>query len=182
MINKLNLLSLALLFCLPPLSMAQTLQADTVNSSIIFKINHNQGYTTGYFKDFAASLEVSDDQSTIKKADAIIKINSIDTNSAVRDEGLISAMFFDGEKFPEAKFESTQIEGDQMSGLLTIKGITKPITMTATLSKDSGKLVLTARGTFNRNDYGIDYNRELAPHQKAIGDMVDLTVELHGNP
>ena len=182
MINKTFLLVLFFFFSLIPLSFSALLKADPLNSTILFRINHNQGYTIGYFKDFVATLDVSEDQTKLQGANASVKIGSIDTKNVLRDEGLKSSMFFDEGQFPEAKFESTGIEGDQMSGSLTIKGITKPMTLKVSLNQDSGKVFLTARGTFNRNDYGIKYNKELGRHQKAIGDMVDLIIELRSAP
>ncbi len=173
MLNKIILL-VCLVLSFNQVSLAATLNADPKNSSILFNINHNAGYTIGYFESFTASVEQDADR--IISAKATINIDSLNTHSTIRDEGLRSAMFFDAAKFPQASFESSKVEGDQMVGTLTIKGVSKPITLTVAL-KDG---VFTAKGSFDRNDFGINYNRDLKGHEKAIGNKVDLMVELKG--
>jgi len=174
MLNKMMILLVVLTMGLIPVAAASTLNADPKNSSVLFNINHGLGYTIGYFENFSASVETDADK--IISAKAVINIDSLNTHSAWRDEGLRSQLFFDAAKFPQATFESSKVEGDQMTGSLTIKGISKPITLTVGLNEG----VFTAQGSFNRNDFGITYNRELKHHEKAIGDKVDLMVELKG--
>ena len=151
---------------------ASSLIADLKNSSIQFNVSYGIGYTIGYFGKFTATSETDGDK--IISAKAAIDIDSVNSHNSLRDDSLRSSLFFDAAKFPQATFESTAVAGDQMTGNLTIKGITKPITLTVGLNQG----VFTAKGTFDRNDFGINFNKELGNHEKAIGDKVDLTVSL----
>jgi polyisoprenoid-binding protein YceI len=174
MLNKMIFLAVFVMG-LSSMCPAATLIADPKNSSVFFNISHGLGYTIGYFEKFTASVETDGD--TIISAKAVIDVDSINTHSAWRDEGLRSSLFFDVAKFPQAVFQSSKVEGNQMTGMLTIKGISKPITLTVGLNEG----VFTAQGSFNRSDFGISYNKELKHHEKAIGDKVDLMVALKVN-
>ena len=156
---------------------AGTIIVSPVQSSILFRINHDLGYTVGYFKNFTATLEVNDDQTQVLSSKIQVQTASINTRNSIRDEGLKSALFLDTEKFVQATFESTKIEGDQMSGVLTIKEIAKP--MTFKIQQDSAKKKIFLKGTFNRNDYGIKFNHLMANKKKSIGDTVELMIELN---
>jgi polyisoprenoid-binding protein YceI len=172
MTRRSTLFFVLIVFLMIPPSWAAVMNADPKNSSILFNISHGQGYTIGYFDKFTAILEM--DQDKIISAKAEIDIFSINTQSILRDEGLRSSIFFDAVKFPKANFESTKVEGAQMTGNLTIKGITKPVLLQVELKNG----VMTARGNFDRNDFGINYNRKLKHNEKAIGDKVELIIEI----
>ena len=155
---------------------AVTLPIDPVDSSVLFRINHDLGYTVGYFKDFTTTLDVKSDQTNITALKILVKPESITTHNAIRDESLKSALFLDIGNFKQATFESTTIEADKIIGLLSIKGIAKPITFNIIQDVAGKKIIL--RGTFNRNDYGITFNTLLPNKKKLIGDVVDLIIEL----
>ena len=156
---------------------AATINASPAESSVMFRLNHDLGYTVGYFNNFSATLDANDDQSQIVSANIQVKTDSINTRNAIRDEGLRSSLFLETGKFPQAVFESTKVEGDQVSGLLTIKGIVKPISFK--LERDSAKKKIVLKGSFNRHDYGITYNPVMAHKKKIIGDRVELIIELN---
>ncbi len=154
---------------------AGTLTVDPAQSSLLFNIHHDLGYTVGYFNNITATLEMSD-ESKVVGATVLVKTGSVNTRNSLRDEGLKSSLFLDAGQFPEATFESSKIEGDQIAGTLTIKGIAKPATLT--LEQDAAGKKVILKGAFNRHDYGITYNSILANKKKSIGDTVEVTVEL----
>ena len=114
-------------------------------------------------------VELSDDQAQLLSAKAQVQVGSINTHNVVRDEGLRSSLFLDAVKFPQASYEN---------GSLTIRGITKPLALKVEKDPATGKVSL--KGIFNRNDYGVTYNKLLGNKKKSIGDMIELIVELNG--
>lgn len=153
-----------------------TVTATAQDSSIMFRIKHDLGYTVGYFGDFTATLDLGETPGQVVSTQMQVATASINTRNDLRDEGLRSAMFFDAEKFPQATFESAKVEGDVITGTMTIKGVSQPVVLKVQKDAPSGKLVL--KGEFNRNDFGITYNKVLADKKKSIGDVVELIIEL----
>ena len=153
---------------------AATITVSPEQSSVLFRVNHDLGYNVGYFKDFSATLELGDDPAKILNAQIQVITASINTRNAVRDEGLKSALFLDAGQFPQATFESAKIEDGQITGTLTLKGVARP--MVFKVERIDGKVLL--KGTINRNDFGITYNKLMVDKRKSIGDAVDLIIEL----
>jgi polyisoprenoid-binding protein YceI len=92
-----------------------------------------------------------------------------------------SGDFFEVEKFPTATFVITKVAGNQISGNMTVKGITKAITFPAQISVTGGKVAATASITLDRTDYNIKYGSKKffeSIGDKAIFDDFALTVSL----
>lgn len=108
-------------------------------------------------------------------------VTNIRTGIPALDEHLMKPEFFDGAKFPTAKFESTAVKVNgtsaEINGNLTIKGITKPIKLTATfvgvganpMSKKE-TVGFSAVGDIKRSDFGLGYGVPM------VGDMVNLKI------
>jgi polyisoprenoid-binding protein YceI len=98
------------------------------------------------------------------------------------DEHLLSADFFDAEKFPAATFKSTQVEAAgegklKVTGDLTIKGVTKPVVLDVTLNKAGEQpmakraaIGFDATATVKRSDFGVD------KYTPAVSDEVTLRI------
>ncbi|MFM6948029.1 MAG: YceI family protein [Aquirufa sp.] len=94
---------------------------------------------------------------------------------------ITSGDFFEVEKFPTANFIITKVAGNQVSGNMTIKGITKAITFPAQISVAGGKVTASATITLDRTDYNIKYGSKKffeSIGDKAIYDDFALTVSL----
>lgn len=94
---------------------------------------------------------------------------------------ITSGDFFEVEKFPTANFVITKVVGNQISGNMTVKGITKAITFPAQISVTGGKVAATANITLDRTDYNIKYGSKKffeSIGDKAIYDDFALTVSL----
>lgn len=154
---------------------AATITANPPDSSLVFRVNHDLGYTIGSFGDFSATVELGDQPGQVVSAKAQVQTASISTGNDVRDQGLRSALFLDSEKFPQATFESIKVEGDEVSGTLTVKGVAHPVTLKVQEGAPAGKLIL--KGAFNRNDFGVSYNK-VSNKKKSIGESVELIIEL----
>ncbi len=146
---------------------AEPVNITPANAGVFFNATHDLGYTIGYFKDFSGTIELNDEKTQLVSAKAVVQTASISTHNLPRDEGLKSALFLDAVKFPQAIYEN---------GALTIKGISKPFVFKLEKDTASGKIIL--KGSFNRNDYGMTYNKPLTKKKKSIGDMVEIIVEL----
>src|SRR6476661_3825119 len=115
--------------------MAITWKIDPAHSEIQFKVKHLMITTvTGYFRNFDLEVETqTEDFSSANRIEFTAQVDSIDTNNAQRDAHLKSADFFDGENNQQIKFVGKKFNADgdkaNLTGELTIRGITKPITL-----------------------------------------------------
>ena len=177
---KSALAALALLFVVSGQAKAETYVMDTGGSHafIQFKIKHlGYSWLLGRFNTFAGTFEVDEKNPAGGKVEVTIETKSVDTNHAKRDKHLRSADFFEVDKYPQATFVSTGVkvtgEGKaQVMGNLTLKGVTKPVTLDVT-HIGAGK---DPWGGFRRGfeattqialaDYGINFN--LGPASKNV--------------
>ncbi len=112
-----------------------TWKIDPAHSEIQFKVKHLMITTvTGYFRTFDAVVETEGENfSRATKIEFTAEINSIETNNEMRDTHLKSPDFFDAENHSQLKFvgKGYQGSGDEatLNGDLTIRGITKPVTL-----------------------------------------------------
>lgn len=90
--------------------------------------------------------------------------------------------FFNVNKYPTAKFVVTGIEGNMLSGNLTLKEVTKNVTFPVTVAYDGDKMMLDSETfTINRTDWGIKYGSQTFSDKvldSAIADDIKLTVNL----
>jgi polyisoprenoid-binding protein YceI len=118
-----------------------------------------------------------------------IKAASIDTRNADRDAHLRSNDFFDMDTYPEISFVSTAVEQTsddeyQVSGELTIKGVTKPVTIefqytgTAIDPYGNTRIGLDGKTTVNRKDWGVSWNAALEAGGVLVGEKVTLEFEV----
>lgn len=161
---------------------------DPTHSEVGFKVKHMMFTNVkGLFNDYSANIDLNDD---LKDANLQFeaKINSIFTNNADRDNHLKSADFFDAEQYPTLNFKSTNIQGNgseyEITGDLTIKGITKPVTLNAEFSGlmtdpwGNTKVGLNLDGKINRKDFGLTYNAALETGGVLVGEDVKLSAEI----
>ena len=161
---------------------------DPTHSEVGFKVKHMMFTNVkGLFNDYSADIDFNDD---LKEANLQFeaKINSIFTNNADRDNHLKSADFFDAEQYPTLNFKSTNIQGNgseyEITGDLTIKGITKPVTLNAEFSGlmtdpwGNTKVGLNLDGKINRKDFGLTYNAALETGGVLVGEDVKLKAEI----
>lgn len=170
--------------------MAIKWKIDTAHSEIQFKVKHLMITTvTGYFKNFDLEVETeNDDFTTAKRIEFTADINSIDTNNAQRDAHLKSADFFDAGAHHQLRFVGSayKTDGDEASlqGELTIRGITKPVTVQI----DFGGLVtdpygqmkagFTVTGRISRKDFGLTWNAVTEAGSIVVSDEIKINAEI----
>jgi polyisoprenoid-binding protein YceI len=163
---------------------------DPTHSEIQFKVKHLMITTvTGYFREFSASAESDSEDFSNAKISFEAKTASIDTNNADRDTHLKSGDFFESGKYPVLKFQSTGMNksGDgefKLTGDLTIKDVTKPVTLDVEfggIMKDpygNQKAGFSLSGKINRKDWGLNWNTTLETGGVLVSDEVRIFCEI----
>lgn len=163
---------------------------DPMHSEINFKVKHMMiANVTGGFTKFDVNATTEGDDFSKAKINFTADINSINTNSEQRDGHLKSADFFDAEKFPHLKFESTSLNKKsddefQMNGNLTIKDVTKPVSLLVNfggIGKDpygNTKAGFTIEGKINRKDFGLNWNAALETGGMLVGEELKIQSEI----
>lgn len=163
---------------------------DSAHSSIEFTVKHMMmSKVKGTFEEFEASVEADPDDLTTADIQFSVDVSSIATRDEKRDAHLKSGDFFNAEEHPKMTFQSTNIErksGDEydVTGDLTIRGTTRPVTFAVTAEgqqKDpmSGDVVagFSGAGKIKRNDFGLTWNVALETGGVLVGDEVKISLE-----
>ncbi len=157
---------------------------DPAHSSANFAVKHLLISTVhGRFSDVSGTIFYDEKDPSKSSVLAVIKAASVNTDNQTRDKDLRSANFFETDKYPEIRFQSTKVEniGDQLqvTGNLTMKGVTRQVTLLITLAKAEIKgkirLGIETSTTLNRFDYSISFDPTGATVGKEI--KVDINVE-----
>jgi len=158
---------------------------DPMHSEVQFKVKHLVISTvTGSFKTFEGSVETEGDTFEGATAEFSLDVASIDTNQEARDGHLKSAEFFDAETYPKITFKSTAITTDSITGDLTIKGITKPVTLdlehggTATDFYGNLKAGFELTGKINRKDFGLVWDGVTEAGAIVLGSDIKLIINV----
>ncbi|ALI01005.1 YceI family protein [Pseudomonas sp. FW306-02-F02-AA] len=105
-----------------------------------FKISHlGYSFIHGTFKDWDGKFSFDAKAPEASKIDVVLKTASVDTNHAERDKHIRTPDFLDAAKYPEAKFVSTSVKSTgektaDVTGDLTLHGVTKPVVIKATFN------------------------------------------------
>ncbi len=160
-----------------------TWKGDTIHSFVMFRIGHNNGISLvfGRFDDFAVSLKAGDGDAGLASVAFTVKADSVDTGNAKRDQHLKSPDFFNAKQFAEISFQSTKVKAldkdtSEITGDLTLHGVTKPVTVKASrVGAGKGMKGEDLTGyettfTVKRSDFGM------ANMIGPVGDEVTVTV------
>ncbi len=162
---------------------------DPDHSLIEFRVAHMViSKTSGRFLDYRGFVEMDANAKTIKAIEATINADSINTNHEKRDGHLRNADFLDVKQFPTITYtmKTTQKEGEayKVIGNLTLRGVTKEVTLTGTLNgvtKDpwgNTRVGFTADGKLNRKDFGMVWNKALDNGGLVVGDDVHIHLDI----
>lgn len=163
---------------------------DPTHSEVQFKVKHLMiTNVTGNFGVFSTNVETEGDDFTKSSISFSADINSINTNNEQRDGHLKSADFFDAENygtlnFTATSFEKVDDENYKMSGDLTIKDVTKNVTLNVEfggINQDpwgNTKAGFTINGKINRKDFGLNWNAPLETGGMLVSEDVRLMAEI----
>jgi len=159
---------------------------DSVHSSNYFCIRHlNVANFYGRFNEVTGTFILDDAEPARCAFDVTIRAASLDTNHPERDKHLKSAEFFDVEQYPEIRFRSTRVRREEhgqlaVLGDLTLRGVTRPVTATVTLTgagpgmRGEPRAGFEATLAIKRSEFGM--TALVGP----LGDEVRITVSVEG--
>jgi polyisoprenoid-binding protein YceI len=162
---------------------------DPTHSTVEFSAKHLMITTVkGRIADVEGTIYTNETDPKSSSVEATLKTASIDTRTDQRDQHLRSADFLNVEQYPEIRFKSTRIEGGKqefkLTGDLTIRDVTRPITLDVTFegqTKDpwGGERVgFNATGKIDRRDFGLTWNQLLETGGLAVGNEIKLSLDI----
>ncbi len=163
---------------------------DTAHSRVGFIARHAMvTKVRGLFKEFDGKIHLDADDPTRSTAEVTIQVASIDSQQPDRDQHLRSADFFDVERFPTITFKSTAAEavGEdryRLTGDLTIRDITRPVTLDLELTGSTpdpwGMYRVGFEGSIvvNRRDWGLGWNMALDAGGLLVSEKVTIELDV----
>lgn len=164
-----------------------TFKIDPAHTSVQFEIKHFFGKVTGQFHDVHGTLVIDIDHPENSSVTATCPSRTVDTANRTRDSHLRSELF-ETDKFPDATFRSRKVvrtatEQADITGDLTLHGVTHPIVLHVTLlerkKQPSGAETTRWRatgGNFSRRLFGLMWSRGVEAIS-GIGDEITLKIE-----
>jgi polyisoprenoid-binding protein YceI len=167
---------------------AGTWDIDPVHSEVSFSVRHMMvSKVRGRFGSFSGQIVTGEDV-TGSSVSATIDATSIDTNNEQRDNHIRSADFFDVANHPTWSFASSAVRVDdgelRVDGELTIKGVTRPVTLSLEVegfgpdAYGGTRAGFSASTTINRADFGVDISMPLDGGGVVVGDKVTINLEI----
>jgi polyisoprenoid-binding protein YceI len=163
---------------------------DPAHSMIGFSVKHAMVSTVhGAFKKFTGAVHIDETDLSKTQVSLDMETDSIDTAEPKRDAHLKSPDFFDSKKFPKMTFRSKALErfgdGYKLTGDLTIKDTTKPVTLTLDALSPEVKdpwgglrRGTHASGQLNRTDFGLKWNAVLETGGVMVSEVVTLDIDI----
>lgn len=162
---------------------------DKAHSNVKFTVTHMVvSETDGNFKIFDGNMEASKPDFSDARIEFSVDVKSVNTENENRDKHLKGDDFFNAEKYPQMKFVSTSFTpaGDnkyKLSGNLTIRDVTKPVTFDVVYGgsvNDRGgvKAGFKASTTINRFDYGLKWDKLTEAGGLVVSKDVSITINV----
>src|SRR5712692_9557709 len=163
---------------------------DPMHTQVEFSAKHMGIMTVkGAFTGLSTEITFNEDDFTASSVEATIDASTLSTHDEQRDGHLKSPDFLDVEQFPAIGFKSTRIEHaahDQykMTGDLTIRGVTRPVSLDVVYSGQAKDPMgnmhagFSAYTTINRKDWGLNWNMALETGGLLVGEDVKLALEV----
>jgi polyisoprenoid-binding protein YceI len=168
--------------------LAGTWDIDPTHSTVGFSVRHMMvSKVRGYFTQFSGEIVTAEDPAR-SSVTATIDMDSIDTRQEQRDAHIRSADFFDVGNHTVMTFRSTGVvakgEDWTVEGDLTIKGITKPVTLALELNGfgpdafGGTRVGFSARTSISRKAYGVDIDLPMDGGGVVVGDKIEVELEI----
>ncbi len=177
----------------PTTSGTTTWTIDPVHSQVEFAVRHMMISTVkGNLGAIEGALELDEETPSRSAVSVTFDAASIDTRSAQRDTHLRSGDFLDVEAHPAITFTAQSVPGASLedgaefalTGELTIRGVTRPVTLSVTTGgrgRDpwgGERIAFAAKGAFDRRDFGLTWNAALETGGVLVSDEVKVTIDL----
>ena len=164
---------------------AERFAIDPVHTRIAFQVSHaGFSWPVGSFSQASGVLDFDKDDWSKARVDVRFPIGTLQLGDAKWQDKILDPTFFDAKRFPEARFVSTKVEPKgndeaELIGELTLRGVTKPVTLQVKLNQLARHPLtfrrtagFSATGTLSRKAFGIDN------WAKVVGDEVRLILEV----
>lgn len=172
-------------------SQAQTTwMIDNSHSQVMFTVSHLViSEVTGSFKGFTGTISATKPDFTDAKIEFNVDVNTVNTDNEMRDNHLKGDDFFNAGKYPKMTFKGTglkKVSGNKytLSGELTIRDVTKPITLDVTYFGTTNdpwgntKAGFKIKGKINRFDYNLKWNTLTEAGGAVVGEEVEIVCNL----
>jgi len=177
-----NLMSTTILTIAP----AGSWSLDPIHSRVDFEVRYLAGTFKGEFHEIGAELAVDAQRASLE---GTAKVASVDVKDENLSAHLQSPDFFDAERHPELRFaaEDIRLDGDgkvSVDGELTIKGVTRPVAVTGTVTAPivdaygNDRIGLNLTTSVDRTEFGVDWNQPLPSGDPALANDVTILAEL----
>ena len=170
---------------------SSTWNIDPAHSVAEFKVRHMMiSWVRGEFSGLSGVLKLDETDYTHSTIEVSIPSGTVKTVDETLDAHLKTEDFLDVEKFPALTFKSTKIRSTgardyAVTGDLTIRGVTKSVTLTVNDVSDPSKdpwgnqrIGLSGSAKVNRKDFGIIWNTALDAGGVLVGDEVTITLDV----
>lgn len=158
---------------------------DATHSEINFKVKHMMiSNVTGHFEKFDGYVETETDSFKDAEFSFLAEIDSINTKNEQRDTHLKSDEFFDAATHPQLKFVSKSFDGSNLTGDLTIKGVTKEVTLDTDFNGiavdpyGQTKAGFELQGSLNRKDFGLTWSAVTEAGNVVVSDTIKLIADI----
>jgi polyisoprenoid-binding protein YceI len=165
---------------------AGTWSLDPVHSRVDFEVSYLAGTFRGEFHEVSAELTVDGDRASLE---GTAKVASVDVKDENLSAHLQSPDFFDAERHPELRFAAGDIRlgADHklsVEGVLTIRGVTRPVHVTGTVSAPiadaygNDRVGVNLTTSVDRTEFGLNWNQPLPSGDPALANDVTILAEL----
>jgi polyisoprenoid-binding protein YceI len=192
-VRILAVLTMTMALAIPCRAQATDFKVDPDHTSVQFHVRHLFTTVTGRFERFEGKIVFDENDPKKTSVEGSIDTDSVNTNVAKRDKHLKSKDFFWVEKYPKITFRTTGVtdvdpktKTAKLGGVLTIRGVEKPVVLTAEFlgrGKDpwgNERAGFRATTVINRKDFGLTWNQALETGGFLVGDEVTLEINAEG--
>jgi polyisoprenoid-binding protein YceI len=175
-----RILWLLLFVCTGSFMQAQTLKPVNEKGAVSFVIKNFGINTKGTLEGLKGEIQWNKTNPANSSFTVTLDAATVNTGVEARDNHLRKEEYFHVEKYPVITFTSTAVSGTgpgfNMTGNLTLKGITKPVSFPFTVKEEGDGYLFEGNFTINRRDFGIGGN------SLVMGDEVKVTLKVQGKP
>jgi polyisoprenoid-binding protein YceI len=182
----------------PPMAPAGQYQLDKAHASLLMRVNH-LGFSTYTTRFSRFDAQLTFDPSNIPAAKVVTTIDAssfeMDAAPQVCFDIMKGPQMLDTVKFPQIVFKSERIrmtgaKSMEISGTLTLHGVTRPMVLTATFNggypglpnmDPHARIGFSAHGSFKRSDFGMTFGIPAPGTTMGVGDLIDYTIEAEFN-
>src|SRR6476620_10623816 len=146
------------------------------DGSVTFTIKNFGVNTTGEFNGLKVTIKWDAANPANSSFNVSVDVNTINTGIDLRDNDLKKETYFNAEKFPTISFVSTAVSASNVTGNLTIKGVTKEISIPFTATVVGNGYLFEGQFSLNRKDFGVGGG------SFVLSDHVDVALKVRADP